>query len=233
MRILLVEDDEMIGQVVADSLSDSAYAVDWVKDGESALDAVFDVQYDCALLDLGLPKVDGIKVLESWRSNKLKTPVIILTARDDTAERVNGLDKGADDYVVKPFEMQELLARIRAVTRRRNGGSAESLLTYGNLTLNPVSHEVHIKSPDGDKEVVLTAREFSLLEALMIRPGAVLSRDALEQRIYSWDDEIDSNAVEYIIYTLRRKIGQDFIKNVRGVGWKVNKVEYNQENAES
>lgn len=225
MRLLLVEDDPMIGQAVSDSLSDKAYAVDWVKDGQAAVDVVFDVQYDCALLDLGLPKLDGIQVLERWRADKVTMPVIILTARDELPDRVLGLDKGADDYIVKPFEMQELLARIRAVTRRRNGGSADSILSYGCLSLNPVNHEVHIASSQGNKEVVLTAREFSLLEALMVRPGAVLSRDALEQRIYSWDDEIDSNAVEYIIYTLRRKIGPMFIKNVRGVGWKVNKVD--------
>lgn len=224
MRILLVEDDALIGQAVADALSDNAYAVDWVQDGQNALDAVMDIEYDCALLDLGLPKVDGIKVLEYWRSEKVKLPVIILTARDDTRDRVLGLDKGADDYVVKPFEMPELLARIRAVTRRQSGGNAESLLTYGNLVLNPLTHETIIKGPDGEKNILLTAREYSLLEALMLRPGAVLSRDALEQRIYSWNEEVDSNAVEYIIHTLRKKIGACFIKNVRGVGWKVNKV---------
>lgn len=226
MRILLVEDDKMIGQEVVDALNESAYAVDWVQDGATALEAVFDVQYDCAILDLGLPKVDGIKVLENWRAEKLKTPVIIMTARDDLSDRVRGLDKGADDYVVKPFEMQELLARIRAVTRRRSNTTVDSLLSYGSLSLDSVSHEVKISKEDGSlQEIVLTAREFALLEALMARPGAVLSRDALEQRIYSWDDDIDSNAVEYIIHTLRKKIGSRYIKNVRGVGWKVNKIE--------
>lgn len=228
MRILLVEDDPMIGQAVSETLSDSAYAVDWVRDGRSALDAVTDVEYDCALLDLGLPGVDGIKVLEYWRSQKIRLPVIILTARDDTADRVLGLDKGADDYVVKPFDFRELLARIRAVTRRKDAGSADTLLTCGCLSLNPVNHETVITTSSGEKNIQLTAREFSLLEALMSRPGAVLSRDALEQRIYSWNEEVDSNAVEYIIHTLRKKIGAVFIKNVRGVGWKVNKVSADQ-----
>ena len=225
MRILLVEDDHMIGQAVSDVLSDNAYAVDWVTDGQSALEAINDVQYECILLDLGLPKIDGIKVLEIMRANKIKTSVIILTARDELPDKITGLDKGADDYIVKPFEMQELLARIRAVTRRRNSGNVESMQTYGCLGLDPVNHEVRINSPEESKNISLTAREFALLEALMRRPGAVLSRDALEQRIYSWDDEIDSNAVEYIIYTLRRKIGQNLIKNVRGVGWKLEKIE--------
>lgn len=225
MRILLVEDDEMIGQAVQEALVENAYAVDWVQDGAQALDAVTEVEYDCALLDLGLPKVDGIKVLEHWRNHKVKTPVIILTARDELPDRVLGLDKGADDYIVKPFEIQELLARLRAVTRRVLGDSVESLMTYGCLSLNPVKHEVYIQTKRGQEDVELTAREFALLESLMMRPGAVFSREALEQRIYSWNDEIESNAVEYIIYSLRRKIGAAFIKNVRGVGWKVNKLD--------
>lgn len=226
MRILLVEDDEMIGQSVADNLADAAYAVDWVKNGQDALDAPFSTEYDCCLLDLGLPKVDGIKVLEHWRRSQLRKPVIILTARDDLGDRVLGLDKGADDYVVKPFEMAELLARIRAVTRRRESAAADGSITYGDLCLNPINHEVRIKDAQGKENVVvLTGREFALFEALMARPGAVLSRDALERRIYGWDDDIDSNAVEYIIYTLRRKIGSEYIKNIRGVGWKVNKVD--------
>ncbi|HIX56387.1 MAG TPA: response regulator transcription factor [Candidatus Anaerobiospirillum pullistercoris] len=225
MRILLVEDDDMIGQAVQEALESNAYAVDWVQDGARALDAISEVPYDCALLDLGLPKVDGIKVLEYWRSQKIKTPVIILTARDELPDRVLGLDKGADDYIVKPFEMQELLARLRAVTRRLLGDNADSIMTYGCLSLNPLKHEVYIKTGRGNMEIELTAREFALLETLMMRPGAVFSRDALEQRIYSWNDEIESNAVEYIIYSLRRKIGASFIKNVRGVGWKVNKID--------
>lgn len=225
MRILLVEDDEMIGQAVQEALVENAYAVDWVQDGEQALHSITDVDYDCALLDLGLPKVDGIQVLEHWRSSKIKTPVIILTARDELPDRVLGLDKGADDYIVKPFEMQELLARLRAVTRRLVSDNVQNMMIYGCLSLNPLKHVAHVKTVRGQKDVELTAREFALLEALMVRPGAIFSRDALEQRIYSWDHEIESNAVEYIIYSIRRKIGAAFIKNVRGVGWKVVKID--------
>ena len=226
MRILIVEDDPMIGQSVSENLSDAAYAVDWVQNGREALEAPFAAEYDCCLLDLGLPLVDGIKVLEHWRRNKLKTPVIILTARDELPDRVLGLDKGADDYVVKPFEMAELLARIRAVNRRRSSSAeADGTIPYGDLTLHPLNHEVHVRSPEGERVIILTGREFALFEALMARPGAVLSRENLEHRIYGWDEEIDSNAIEYIIYTLRRKIGMEYIKNIRGVGWKVNKVD--------
>lgn len=226
MRILLVEDDEMIGRSVADNLASDAYAVDWMRNGQDALEAPFADDFDCCLLDLGLPKVDGIQVLEYWRKNNLKTPVIILTARDDVADRVLGLDKGADDYLVKPFAMSELLARIRAATRRRESASADGSITYGDLTLNPLNYEMRIRNADGTERVeVLTGREFSLCEALMFRAGTVLSRDMIESRIYGWDEDIDSNALEYIIYTLRRKIGAQYIKNIRGVGWKMNKVE--------
>lgn len=226
MRILVVEDDAMIGELVVENLTDSAYAVDWLKNGSDALEAPFSNEYDCCLLDLGLPKVDGIEVLEYWRKQNYKGPVIILTARDDVGNRVLGLDKGADDYVVKPFDMSELLARIRAVTRRRESADADGTITYGDLTLDPLNREVRIATAEGEpRVVVLTGREFALFDALMARPGAVLSRDNIESRIYGWDENIDSNAVEYIIYTLRRKIGQEYIKNIRGVGWKINKVE--------
>lgn len=223
MRILVVEDDRLIGKAVADNLAHESHAVDWIDNGQDALEAAFDVPYDCILLDLGLPKVDGVQVLNSWRKRKLKTPVIIITARDALDDRVAGLDKGADDYIVKPFEMSELMARIRAVTRRATGNAADSLLSNGKVVLNPVTHEVTVNREGKEVQVTLTPREFALLEALMLRPGAVLSRDALEQRIYSWDDEIESNAVEYIIHTLRKKIGNDVVKNIRGVGWKVAK----------
>ncbi len=222
MRILLIEDDRMIGKAVADGLSASGQAVDWFTDGVSAEYAPDEVEYDCILLDLGLPKIDGLTLLKRWRGKKNRTPVIILTARDGLDDRILGLDRGADDYVVKPFDLSELMARIRAVTRRAKGSSEDALLTNGVLTLNPVSHEVKVRAEDGsEREVMLTAREFALLEALLLRPGAVLSREALEQRIYSYDDEVESNAVEYLIHTLRRKIGAACIKNVRGVGWKV------------
>ena len=227
MRILLVEDDEMIGRSVADNLASDAYAVDWMRNGQDALEAPFADDFDCCLLDLGLPKVDGIQVLEYWRKNNLKTPVIILTARDDVADRVLGLDKGADDYLVKPFAMSELLARIRAATRRRESASADGSITYGDLTLNPLNYEMRIRNADGTERVeVLTGREFSLRAGLNVSCGYCASLvNMIESRIYGWDEDIDSNALEYIIYTLRRKIGAQYIKNIRGVGWKMNKVE--------
>ena len=224
MRILLVEDDKMIGQAVKSGLESKSYAVDWFEDGASALYAPEDVAYDCILLDLGLPKIDGMTLLSKWRTQKLKTPVIVLTARDAIADRVNGLDRGADDYLVKPFDLSELLARIRAVVRRSsNSDGTNNLLTNGVLTLDPLEHLLTIKDGDSLREVSLTSREFSLLEALMQRPGAVLSREVLEQRIYSYDEEVESNAIEFIIHSLRKKIGSEHIKNVRGVGWKVAK----------
>ncbi|SPT69433.1 Transcriptional regulatory protein BasR [Anaerobiospirillum thomasii] len=222
MRILVVEDDPMIGSAVCDALSKDNYAVDLLTNGTDAQYAPLDVDYDCILLDLGLPGIDGVTLLMRWRESRLKTPVIILTARDAIDDRVNGLDRGADDYLVKPFELSELKARIRAVTRRL-GTNVQSVLTNGPLSLNVLEHEVSITEDGKTRVVDLTAREFSLLEALIIRPGAVLSREALEQKIYSFDEEVESNAVEYIIHTLRKKIGASYIKNVRGVGWKVAK----------
>lgn len=222
MRILVVEDDNMIGKAIADSLIADNYAVDLFTNGTDAQYAPIDVDYDCILLDLGLPGIDGVSLLIQWRAKKLKTPIIILTARDALDDRVNGLDRGADDYLVKPFDMSELKARIRAVTRRL-GTNTQSVLTNGALSLNVLEHEVKIVDDEGERVVDLTAREFSLLEALIIRPGAVLSRETLEQKIYSFDEEVESNAVEYIIHTLRKKIGAKYIKNVRGVGWKVAK----------
>ena len=224
MRILLVEDDVMIGEAVVKGLSRASHAVDWLQDGEDARHAPEDVAYDCILLDLGLPGIDGSTLLSLWRREKVTTPVIILTARDGLSDRVAGLDGGADDYVVKPFELSELMARIRAVTRRQGGGS-DSRLSNGVLTLDQATREVTVKNADGSlTPVTLTSREFALLEALLMRPGAVLSRESLENRIYSFDDEIESNAVEYIIHTLRKKVGAEQIKNVRGAGWKVQKA---------
>lgn len=230
MRILLVEDDKYIGQAVQEGLTAKSFAVDWFKDGDAARYAPQDVSYDCILLDLGLPGIDGVTLLREWRRGKVTTPVIILTARDALTDRVGGLDQGADDYMVKPFELAELLARIRAVMRRASGntaaGSKVNTLTNGVITLDVVTREVQVKNEDGSvTPAELTSREFALLQALMQRPGAVLSREALEDRIYSYDDEIDSNAVEYLIYTLRRKIGAKAIKNVRGAGWKVAKAQ--------
>ncbi len=224
MRILVIEDDPLIGPALIDALSGEGQAADLLDDGNQARFAPFDVPYDCILLDLGLPGIDGVSLLCSWRKEGLKTPIIILTARDALNDRVQGLDRGADDYVVKPFEFSELMARIRAVCRRKSGTSTRAVLTNGILTLDQAGHEVTVCQEDGSMlPVTLTAREFALLEALMLRPGSVLSREALENRIYSFDDEIESNAVEYLIHTLRKKVGSKNILNVRGVGWKVAK----------
>ena len=218
MRVLLVEDDPMIGSVVQQALHDASYAVDWVRDGRTALSTLDTVSYDLVLLDLGLPQLDGMSVLGAMRRAQIDIPVLVLTARDATEDRVAGLDGGADDYLVKPFVMSELLARMRAVTRRK-GSTAGPNLTNGVLSLDPSTHEAQI----GDTAVRLTAREFSLLQSLLLRPGAILSRSDLENRIYGWNEEVESNAVEFLIHALRKKLGADSIKNVRGVGWMVPK----------
>lgn len=217
MRVLLVEDDPMIGEAVHAALKDAAYAADWVRDGRSALAALAAQRYDLVLLDLGLPGKDGIEVLASLRARNDAVPVLIITARDRLDDRLRGLDGGADDYVVKPFEMAELLARMRAVLRRK-GGQAAPLLGNGVLALDPATREATV----GDAAAVqLSQREFALLQALLLRPGAILSRSELEDRIYGWGEEVESNAVEYLIHALRRKLGADAIRNVRGVGWMV------------
>lgn len=219
MRVLLVEDDRMIGEAVEAALVDAAYAPDWVRDGQSAIEAVAAQTYDIVLLDLGLPKTDGIQVLRTIRGRNNAVPVLIITARDAVESRIQGLDLGADDYVLKPFEMAELLARMRAVARRK-GGVAGPLLCNEVLSLDVSARTV---AHDG-QEIHLSAREFALLHALMIRPGAILSRGELEDRMYGWGSEVESNAVEFIIHALRKKLGNDAIKNVRGVGWLVPKT---------
>lgn len=218
MRVLLVEDDLMIGTTVEQSLKDATYAVDWVRDGSAATVAVESQSYDVVLLDLGLPRKDGLEVLHSIRSKDNPVPVLVITARDALEDRVRGLDGGADDYVLKPFEMAELLARMRAVVRRK-GGASGPVLSNNILTLDPATREVTM---DGVSSR-LSGREFSLLQALLIRPGAILSRSELEDRIYGWGEEVESNAVEFLIHSLRKKLGSDAIKNVRGVGWMVSK----------
>jgi len=218
MRVLLVEDDYMIGRVVQQALRDASYGVDWVLDGDAALHSLSCLAYQMVLLDLGLPKQDGMAVLRAIRAAGGRVPVILLTARDATEDRVAGLDGGADDYLVKPFELSELLARMRAVTRRQ-GPSVGPVLSNGVLTLDPATHEARA---DG-APVRLTGREFALLQALMVRPGAILSRRDLESRIYGWNEEVESNAVEFLIHSLRKKLGSSAIKNVRGVGWMVPK----------
>lgn len=220
MRILLVEDDGMIGRAVEGSLKDNRYTVDWVRDGKTAVDTLAAQPYDAVLLDLGLPHKDGLQVLREIRSRGLTLPVLILTARDDITSRLQGLDSGADDYIIKPFEMSEVLARIRAIMRRI-GGSAVSTLDNGVLTLDPSTY--YAKRRDSGESVLLSNREFAILHALMLHPGTILSRSDLEDKVYAWGEEPESNAIDYLIHVLRKKLGQDIIKNVRGVGWLVSK----------
>jgi len=219
MRVLLIEDDPMIGQVVQAALKDAAHAADWVDNGETALATLAGQRYDLVLLDLGLPGRDGMEVLAALRARGDAVPVLILTARDELEERIRGLDAGADDYVLKPFEMNELLARMRAVWRRR-GGTATPLLGNGQVSVDPATRQATVP---GTEPVLLSNREFALLQALLVRPGAILSRAELEDRIYGWGEEVESNAVEYLIHALRKKLGSGIIKNVRGVGWMVAK----------
>jgi len=216
MRVLLVEDDEMIGQSLKKALGSNGWSVDWVKDGLLAQSALADGDYACVLLDLGLPKRDGVEVLRQARDRGDTTPVLVLTARDGIDDRVYGLDLGADDYLLKPYEVRELTARMRAVIRRRDG-SAHALIGNGGLQLDLTTREVLLEG----ERAQLSAREFSLLHALLERPGAILSREQLENRIYGWGEEVSSNAVDVLIHGMRRKVGPDAIRNVRGLGWRV------------
>ena len=219
MRVLLIEDDSMIGAAVKQALKDAAYAVDWVTDGEAAVHAVESESYELVLLDLGLPKGDGREVLRYLRGRGRKLPVIIVTARDSVEDRIDGLDLGADDYLIKPFEIRELLARMRAVLRREGSGSAP-LLSNGKLSLDPATREAFFLG----KSAQLSAREFALLRALLARPGTILSRSELERQIYGWNEEVESNAIEFLIHIVRRKLGSSAIRNVRGVGWMVERT---------
>ena len=219
MRILLVEDDSMIGEAIIVALKDAAYAVDWVKDGATANNVLEQSEHQAVLLDLGLPKRDGLEVLRRLRLVKNAIPVIIITARDGLQDRIDGLDLGADDYLVKPFDVSELLARLRAIVRRQGGQSAP-VLTNGKVSLNPATHEAYC----GDIVEVLSAREFALLHALLLRSGTILTRAELEASIYGWNEEVESNAIDFLIYGVRKKLGADVIKNVRGAGWMVEKT---------
>ena len=224
MRLLLVEDDRMIGESLRGALRLENYAVDWVRDVAAAQATLASERFDLVLLDLGLPAsgahgaearpTGGLEVLRAVRARSDATPVIVLTARDGPGEKVTGLDAGADDYLVKPFDLDELTARIRAVLRRHTG-RAQTGLGFGDVTLDPGTRQV---SRDG-VPVILSAREFAVLEALLLRPGALLSRAQLEDRLYGWGEEIESNAVSVYIHQLRRKLGSEFIHNVRGVGY--------------
>ena len=216
MRLLLVEDDHMIGRAVRQGLGNAGFAVDWVMDGNAADRALANGVYDLALLDLGLPGQDGMAVLQKLRRSGNSVPVMIVTARDAVADRIAGLNAGADDYVLKPFDLDELIARVRALLRRHAGGGLP-LLECGALALDAVRKEVRLKG----ELVHLSAREFALLEVLLQRPGAVLSREQLEDSVYGWTEEIGSNAIEVHLHNLRRKLGAETIRNVRGVGYKV------------
>ena len=216
MRLLLVEDDAMIGRAMGEGLREAGFTVDWVTDGAAAELALANGVYGLAVLDLGLPAKDGMTVLRELRARRDPLPVLIVTARDAVADRIEGLNAGADDYVLKPFDLDELVARVRALLRRPAGG-AMPVLQCGGITLDSVRREVRRNG----QEIQLSAREFALLEALMLRPGAVLSREQLEDAVYGWGEEVGSNAVEVHLHNLRRKLGPECIRNVRGVGYKM------------
>jgi len=216
MRILLVEDDSMIGTSVAEALGTDSHAVDWVRDGRAAEVSMATNDYALVVLDLGLPGRDGLDVLRSLRARRLSVPVLIMTARDTVRDRIAGLDAGGDDYLVKPFDIDELLARVRALGRRA-AGRADPLIERGPLSMNPATHEVRFKGAP----IEVSAREFALLLALAERAGGVLSRAQLEEKLYGWNDAVGSNAVEVHIHHLRRKLGEGVIRNVRGVGYRL------------
>ena len=219
MRLLLVEDDSMIGEAVLDLLRAEQYSVDWARDGDAADTALRTQAYDLVLLDLGLPKRDGLAVLRDLRARKNRTPVLVATARDAVAQRIEGLDAGADDYVLKPYDLDELLARIRALLRRA-AGRAEPVYEHQGVSINPATREVTVRGAP----VVLSGREWAVLEPLIARPGMVLSRQQLEDKLYGWGDEVSSNAVEVYIHGLRKKLGPELVLNVRGVGYLVPKM---------
>jgi two-component system, OmpR family, response regulator QseB len=216
MKILLVEDDRMIGWSLRRGLTDEGFAVDWLDDGDAAVVICAEQSYDAAILDLGLPGRDGLKVLAELRHQGNSLPVVILTAREAVTDRIKGLNAGADDYLCKPFDFDELVARLRAVMRRR-AGVVSAVLEYRGLSLNPTTRQVAQQG----RQIALSAKEFSLLEALLQRPGIVLSREQLRDRLYGWDGDVGSNTVEVFIHSLRRKIGYEYIENVRSVGYRM------------
>jgi two-component system, OmpR family, response regulator QseB len=219
VRLLLIEDDPMLGGSVEEGLRRHGYAVDWAIDGEVAETALSVQDYDLLLLDLGLPKRSGLEILQTLRRQANPVPVLIITARDSVGDRIDGLDAGADDYLIKPFDLGELAARVRALSRRGVGRS-QPLLINGDLTLNPATHEVTYKG----RPVALPLREFALLQILMDPPGRIFSIQQLEDRLYGWQEFVESNAVEVRIYNVRKKLGADVIVNVRGVGYMVPKA---------
>ncbi len=218
MRLLLVEDDELLGDGVRAGLVQNGYTVDWFRDGLSACQALKSESFDIVVLDLGLPKMGGLDVLREIRSAGITVPVLILTARETIEDRVKGLDSGADDYLTKPFDLDELCARLRAL-QRRFSNRAESQIVYGDVVLDPASHSVTFKEED----LNIPRREFALLQKLLENVGHVLSREQLTQTLYGWDEDVDSNALEVHIHNLRKKLGTNFIRTIRGVGYMVEK----------
>jgi DNA-binding response OmpR family regulator len=216
MRLLLVEDDKLLGEGIYAGLCQEGYAVDWVRDGEAAETACLNEDYDCMVLDIGLPRQSGLTVLDHVRSQGKDTPVLMLTARDTIADRITGLDHGADDYMVKPFDLDELHARVRAMVRRRTGRTSP-MLVHGDIELDPVAHSVK----KAGQRVELSAKVFSILQTLLENKGRVMSRTRLEESLYSWKDEIESNAVEVHIHHLRKKLGSELIRTIRGVGYSI------------
>lgn len=220
MRILVVEDDPMIGQALLIALRQATFAADLVRNADDGEEALSNHDYALVLLDLGLPGRDGLTLLRGIRARKQSVPVLIITARDGLDERVAGLDSGADDYIVKPFEMKELLARMRVAARRRPSNDLTATMVIGDLSLNLHNREATYR---GETQQ-LSAKEFSLVEALMRRPGGILSRAQLEEQVYGWGEEVESNAVDVLIHYIRRKFGKDIIQNVRGLGWRIDKA---------
>lgn len=216
MRILLAEDDRHLGEGLTLGLKELGHTVDWVQDGEAARQALASESLDALILDLGLPQVDGLTILKQLRKSAQNLPVLVLTARDTIESRIEGLDLGADDYVVKPFDLMELNARLRAITRRREGRAAP-VIEHGTLTLNPASREVSLEG----EPVTLSSHEYAILETLVTHAGRILSRQFLEESLYGWDEGVESNAIEVYIHHLRKKLGKTLIRTVRGVGYSI------------
>ena len=219
MRILLIEDDELISDAIAKYLKKESYKIDSVKTGEAGLTALDIEKFDAIILDITLPGKSGIEILTILRKRKITTPVLILTAQDSSNDVVTGLDAGADDYLAKPFNMEELCARLRALLRRQSGVTTPEI-QYQDIKLNPASHQVYKAS----QEVELSSTEYTILENLLLKKGRVMTRDQLAKSLYGWDDNLDSNALDVHIHNLRKKLGKDFITTIRGVGYIVKDI---------
>lgn len=220
MRILLIEDDSLIGEGLKIGLTKSGFTVDWFSDGKTGLQALDSAPYDAVVLDLTLPKMDGLDVLSAWRQANQDVPVLILTARDTLDERINGLQRGADDYLGKPFALAEVVARLQALIRRRHG-QLKPIIEHSLVKFDPLQRQVWLR----DQEIALTTREYKLLELFMLNKERVLPRTTIEEKLYTWDDEVSSNALEVHIYNLRQKLGKQFIRTVHGVGYALGKIE--------